>query len=82
MPSEVKVLKRTYEGRVCAKLFANPSFDFRPDLVVLNTGGNYIRAASSLRTIYKRVLNLAEQFQQNSMKTVYVCEIAEIGCFS
>ena len=77
MPSEVKVF-----GKGGMKAESVPSdmlsqvFDFRPDLVVLNLGGNDIRPASSPKTIFNCLFHLVEEFQQHGVKTVYVCEIA------
>ena len=83
VPSEVN-----FFGKGGMKAASVPSdmlsqvFDFRPDLVVLNLGGNDIRPVSSPKTIFNRLFHLVEQFQQHGVKTVYVCELAERGCFS
>ena len=71
MPSEVKVF-----GKGGMKAESVPSdmlsqvFDFRPDLVVLNLGGN---------DIFNCLFHLVEEFQQHGVKTVYVCEIAGLN---
>ena len=55
---------------------------FQADVVFLSLGGNHIQYNSTPKEIISRILSIRETLITNGVKTVFIAEISERGCFT
>ena len=65
---------------------AKSSYDqlkrLRPDVVIINVGGNDLSTTTKPREIYDHIISLVHDFHQAGVKDVYVAEIMTQGDFT